>query len=163
MNTEAVALSPTEKKPRPELFIIVIPLLIAVFSTIGIQAASTNHGVYFPLILTPSIASTYLPRIGFFMLAGIGICIVAYQRRSHSLTVFATLLTTAIVYGETLAQWVAPPSETLDLRIAATVFLAYVPQTLAFVALGTHALIEAAATGSDASRLSPQAGPSSMP
>jgi hypothetical protein len=52
---------------------------------------------------------------------------------------------------------------TRPIRIAATVFLAYVPQTLAFVALGTHALIEAAATGSDASRLSPQAGPSSMP
>ena len=157
METEASVVDETESKPRPELLIIGVPLVIFVFTTAAIQAAAGNYKFYYPLILTPGILGEYVevPRMTFTLLAGIVLCVMAYQRRSHSLAAYATLGTAAMAFGEVLLQWVTPPGDLLDARIVTTILVAYTPQTIAAVALAIHALIEVAPVEGDTNESSP--------
>jgi hypothetical protein len=82
-----------------------------------------------------------VPFVGVLLIAGAIALIAAFRHRSHVSTGFISSGVVSMIYLEGLFRWTAPPPDIFDFRIAMTVTFGYVPQTIAILALITHALI----------------------
>jgi hypothetical protein len=125
---------------------MVVPsLLVLTFTTRSIRVAARTMNPDLPWVMTPGILGDCLSTgvVGATLVFGVVGLINALRALSHATVAFTTLAVTSLVYSDSLVWWTSRPGQMIDLRVAATLTSAYVPQAIAILALATHALITA--------------------
>ena len=128
--------------PRRYALLACVSLVLVVATSASIRSAGHRWDLQLPWFLTRSVLQDlrWFPISIVALVLGIALSIAAARSRSHPMAAGAALLSTALVYCDTLEFWSVRP-EFLDLRVPVTFCMAYIVQAVAVAALIAHAFI----------------------